>query len=741
MEVLHKEDSHVNEDNTDVEISPKVVTNNPTLVLANSHSKNSSKEDCDGNTEKGEESANIAKAKRFWNHPSLRHLPTEHKFAYLHRKGVSDDEIHKAWDQIVSSEEDAVVKKTDEIHPTTIALQNATNSVLQQNQQQPVVFAAQNKGASVPLNGNLPLSTQQKPGVAGHYSQQSQQYNGSGGMGGGLYSNNNTNNNPYPNDPYYHQQHQPGYNNNGPLLDEESSQSMTMAQGVSLVTMGGMLGLTAAAAARWLNGGDFQLFPSPTNQDIAQQTTADRQRRSESSAFSDDDDDDNDNDEEVDEDEEDFEEEENVEEEYEAFREGFSPSSSPQQNDQIIEKLERISDTFQNYVKIQEQILQKVSTQNNSSITNSSMDFLRSNSRVNIDKEENGNKSNAANGGDLINILIQLVEIKSELRRLDTTASSSSMSIKNGSKPLEASLQLSKSIAKLDSCLDMIVGTLETKSTTGNGIKVVDDSKMTTATKTLGDDPTNKKKSIPSLSLSQNNDNTTEESSSTVIIETSDRTTDATLNEIIEDPQIAGSQSEQQEQQESGAQEKTTTPLSSQSSQSGLAIEDSSPNTEAVATKTDEATTTNSTTMTTTDSTESLTLNQAVEVLASENDPTAVRIGCQILYLYFVNLSNKPNNTRYRKIYTTNESYQKIVNLKGAMDLLKYVGFQQDETGSCLEWLPPPGDDLDSDDDHQKQKELMFLPKLKQGISILGILKAGKPNMKDKALAALSSAV
>ena len=35
-----------------------------------------------------------------------------------------------------------------------------------------------------------------------------------------------------------------------------------MLQGVSLVALGGMVGLTAAAAARWLNGGDFQLLPN-----------------------------------------------------------------------------------------------------------------------------------------------------------------------------------------------------------------------------------------------------------------------------------------------------------------------------------------------------------------------------------------------------------------------------------------------------------------------------------------------
>ena len=92
-----------------------------------------------------------------------------------------------------------------------------------------------------------------------------------------------------------------------------------------------------------------------------------------------------------------------------------------------------------------------------------------------------------------------------------------------------------------------------------------------------------------------------------------------------------------------------------------------------------------------------------------------------------MNLVRKPDETRYRKIYTSNESFQKIDKLKGAHDLLFSVGFQKGN--GCLEWLP----------DGSADQESTFLPKLKEGMAILSVLKPGIPNMKDAALNALAA--
>ena len=61
----------------------------------------------------------------------------------------------------------------------------------------------------------------------------------------------------YPQQPYY----------NNPYDDhDDGSSSISLARGMSLVTVGGLIGVSAAAAIRWLNGGDFELFPSPPQQ-------------------------------------------------------------------------------------------------------------------------------------------------------------------------------------------------------------------------------------------------------------------------------------------------------------------------------------------------------------------------------------------------------------------------------------------------------------------------------------------
>jgi len=73
------------------------------------------------------------------------------------------------------------------------------------------------------------------------------------------------------------------------------------------------------------------------------------------------------------------------------------------------------------------------------------------------------------------------------------------------------------------------------------------------------------------------------------------------------------------------------------------------------------------------------TLHEAIEAPIKENDPTALCFRSQILYFYFVNHSGKPDIARYRQIYKSNKSFQKIKKLKGAINLLISVEFQEEE--------------------------------------------------------------
>ena len=117
-------------------------------------------------------------------------------------------------------------------------------------------------------------------------------------------------------------------------------------------------------------------------------------------------------------------------------------------------------------------------------------------------------------------------------------------------------------------------------------------------------------------------------------------------------------------------------------------------------------------------------LANAIWALANDNEIHAVRTGAQLLYLYCVNVSSHPRVPRYRKIFTSNESFQSnVAPLKGAQALLEAVGFVQMDNVSgkpaadYWEWLPPSihqnscGDDDDNADNGSTLNQFAPSPK------------------------------
>lgn len=87
----------------------------------------------------------------------------------------------------------------------------------------------------------------------------------------------------------------------------------------------------------------------------------------------------------------------------------------------------------------------------------------------------------------------------------------------------------------------------------------------------------------------------------------------------------------------------------------------------------------------------SRTLEEAVRTLVQQNSSDELRAGAQLLYLYVSNLSKHPTAPRYRKIFTTNDSFQKVDRLVGGKEFLISIGFV--ETGTYLEWKPETAED------------------------------------------------
>jgi len=128
-----------------------------------------------------------------------------------------------------------------------------------------------------------------------------------------------------------------------------------------------------------------------------------------------------------------------------------------------------------------------------------------------------------------------------------------------------------------------------------------------------------------------------------------------------------------------------------------------------------------------------LSLRDCILKIVEKNDTVSLKSGSQLLYLYLANLSGKPDNRRYRKIYTSNESFQKVEDLNGGKDLLHAVGFVEEGDKGILEWVPTGCTD----------EEISALILVKDAAAALGILKkpdnVPSPELVQSALSKLSS--
>ena len=116
--------------------------------------------------------------------------------------------------------------------------------------------------------------------------------------------------------------------------------------------------------------------------------------------------------------------------------------------------------------------------------------------------------------------------------------------------------------------------------------------------------------------------------------------------------------------------------------------------------------------------------------MAQTADPVKLRVACQLMYLYLVNLVGAPTNHRYRKIFTGNDNFKKVDAVDGAKSLLVAVGFG--ESPGCLEWLGGSSSTTDEEEG--------ALRTVQEVLQALSILKTGQPSpeLEAKALAVLS---
>ena len=544
-------------------------------------------------TEKVLDEENIGKAIRFWTHPTLRDVSPQEKLAYLHEQGVSRNQIHKAWEKIAED-------STNSNNPSTASAYRPSNQL----------------PAPILWNNNVtpqtpPQHDRQDNRSYGDKYQQNQGYQATmpqqyGGM---------------------HQQ----FEDDGPI---------SASQGISLVVLGSALGLTAAAAVRWLNGGDFKLLPPPTHSESAGCHASNSRRifleenRTLETEGSD--------------------KFENDHEEEVAFQDGDESEVDEEHihdslDYTLLEKIDALSESLISNSGLQEKLIQKLHSQ--TSITDHSMDLLRStknsNSTDTVDKSDET---------DFRAIWFKLAEIKAELSAMKRIYS-------EDSKLDDPTLarHLSHTLTELDVCLRAA------KMRNGESLHIPQkEDFMTVAAKETSVN------TIPQNCLESEKHATTA------------RTVAANLEAANPEPST----------------DREPEHISS--------------------------------------CVEQLSFQESIRRIAEEPDATARRAGCQILYLYVVNLSGRPDNPRYRKIYTSNESFRKVENLNGARDLLHALGFVA-HPGGYLEWLS--SNNVGETENIDKTAEVeSIMQRLNKAAAALRILKSPEHSEKlvESALAAIS---
>lgn len=126
-------------------------------------------------------------------------------------------------------------------------------------------------------------------------------------------------------------------------------------------------------------------------------------------------------------------------------------------------------------------------------------------------------------------------------------------------------------------------------------------------------------------------------------------------------------------------------------------------------------------------------LHRALQRLAQEQDTSASsssrRQGLSMLFLYVNNLATQPRVPRYRKIFKSNESFQKVEQLSGARELFLSVGFVEGSNTNYLEWQPVEAANASGKATaNAEDAETRYIELLKSAAAGLQVLKSTQPS-------------
>lgn len=588
--------------------------------------------------EESSDEATTQQVLRFWNHPSLQQVPTDQKQAYLKHKGITEEQIFSAWDRIVESQSNYQKKKSSDWAPPYQS----------HPQQQPF---GQPQQVPIP-SSSLPYSTTHQP-TPQPFASPTTIHNDF----------HRTNTSSYP----------PHYNDL-----EADDEGMYATPNLALIaTVGGFLGLMAAATVRWLNGGDFLLFPLPARENHTKGRVLTLNHQSVG----------NQNETVVEEEEETNEEEEEDDDdlELEQYLSSSAQITPTESESQLMQQaIERLTDTFQQHATAQQKILQKLTVNlsggASSNLTDLSMQALRNH-------KQQQNTPNGDSSSSLPDPMLwyKLVEIQVELASLKQDWGRSNKK----SKDIEQ--RLGETLQQLQAILDELKPPQEITKT---------EKRDQTAAEGTGSTADHKASTTDSKEANAVKNN-------------------SALNDVAALPVEAEDQDVDEE--------KTSQPASVDGDTHPAVSETSTP-AQKVAAPEDEK------------SKILRKVRTSIINLVRQNvgNVKALKAGTQILFLYVSNLSKNPHVPKYRKVFTSNQSFQKVEQLEGSRELLYAVGFVSSGDNRVLEWPPATEEGKNATKLTTQEKETLVqtycLSEVAAALAILKSLKEDTASGENAAL-------
>mmetsp|Transcript_6797 Transcript_6797/g.9753 ORF Transcript_6797/g.9753 Transcript_6797/m.9753 type:complete len:941 (+) Transcript_6797:55-2877(+) len=682
----------------------------------------------DNRTKKSSTSkSSIQRAVRFLHHPSIAGMSTADKDAYLHSKGLTKADIQQAnWiaNQPMDMDVDRFKLKTkkEEYDDSFEGAWGSSKLQPQKNSGSRNISTNQNREAkgtaatatSTPTPSPTHVNSQHQKRLQNQQQQQQQQQQ--------THPQQNQHHHQHPNNQHnangeiqtYNQNNNPmgrfgtATANTPPTMNSMNNMNMMMEPQLDLpnplvpMTLGGVIAVFGIAVLRWLNGGEFELFPPSSPGPVEDEDEGNKSKAEEFGSarigsdmsqnnhmmpIEEEYDEDGDNADDIIDDDDGG---DGMLEEYEEMTNSTTARATAALNEELdsnhghglARDLQSLTLAIEKYTALQEETIKTQFEEKANKSTNNLMDLLKKKQQMK-GKEEDTSSGGAAiedlSGTTIqqflqdktigLAMLVQLTEVKCSLKVMSHQFSSISSTHDNKSNDGDGDgdcgiIGENLVLRKLDEIRTQLQ-TIESKliGSNANGEEETIDLKQSPTVETVG--PSNvssMKDEVGNKGSSSDDDDARIEAET----EESAASKEVPIKNSKVNESTTGLPKESNKGKDSKEKGNASSPQNSDENESK---DDSGGGSEKKATVQvgKEA------------------LQDALCSMKELNETIALKTCCQMLYLYVSNLSANPNSKQYQKIYTKNSTFKKKVgNVKFAKDVLLSVGFVDE--GSFFLW-------------------------------------------------------